>query len=513
MRKPKEDFIVTHLKEQLDKKTISVDDYYNFLSPKQKQFLYRPNQKIINIIKGGARGGKTAVARFAVPWAVAKLRPDEHGYGFIGAQTIKKGVEFYWDYLRTFCNGHLGLNWKFYKSDHTIKAGNTTIVFFSMGDRESAKFPFGYPTKWVFLEEPQTYNQDILKMFVEEVNMTRLLDFDPDSRVWMMANPSEIPNAYLTWLFKNKEVNTIHVTMHDNPYFKRPEWLKKNGSIKESILKRCRILGITYEESKEYPATARQIWGRDLPDKERRVFWPTEDNLYDKLPEIRGRWERVMGLDIGYEDANAITVIFWNRATNKAYVEHEASFKKQDVESFARYVKEAQMKYNVGVITMDQAGAGAKNMALEMEKRYQIRGIIAAKKTDKKSYIKVLQSETNQRNILFKKSFLMRSSVDNRYPSIYEEMPKIIWNENFADFERKKGYHSDRIAALLYSYRHIHNTYKKTPLKEAVPLTLEEKIRLGMIDMQELNPQKLLRKKRMVGFSERTRKRLNIGEF
>ena len=523
MTKQSEKIARDFLLKDIGQQKRSIEEYYEFLGPKQKEFVSSKGRSFV-IMNGGARAGKTAAAKFCIPWAVKTVVPEKHGYGFIGSQSIKKGVEFFWDYLEELCNEVLDLKWSFQKTKNTIKAPNTTIVFFGMGDRKSSKIPFGFPIKWIFLEEPQTYNQIILKEFIEEVSQTRLMDFKPHSKIWMMCNPSEVPNAYITSLIKNPYTHSIHTTMHDNPMFKSEEFLKENGSIRALIEKNCKEIGITYEESKTYPPTARQIWGRSIADKDKRVFFPTEDNLYDELPSINvGKWKKVMGIDIGWNDANAIVVTYWNEDLGMAYVVYEDSFKQQDVSSLAEEAMKVKELYNTDIIVMDQGGAGAKNMAAEMQNRYGISGILKADKQDKKTYIKILQAEVNLRNVKFNRRFLMKKDIDEKgetgykrnvkinKPSIFEEMPQVIWDDLHRNFDKKKGYNSDKVDALVYSYRYIHHHFKrKIPIKRP-KLSYEDKLRLGLPVTHAGPPP--LRAYQIRGFSENLQKRVGVDDF
>ena len=521
-----------YIKDTLDKSikessVNKIEDYIKFLGKKQKEFIFSSGRKVV-IIKGGARSGKTAVAKFAIPYLAEKIIPPSHpkyndvGYGFIGSKTKQKAVEFYWEKLKYF-NNLFNLNWKFDSQNHRIFSERTVLIFYGLKDLAQANYPFGFPLKFIFIDEPQTIDQKILKHTVEEAAITRTADYTPHSKIYMMANPAMVPASYLTTLFKNPECHVIHTTMHDNPMFHSKQWKEastmrdgkiiKNESIDKFIERTCKLLQISVERSKTYPPTARQIWGRDIVDKERIVFFPTKDNLYEQLPNLPiGDWEIIMGIDIGYEDANAIVISYYNEHLGKCYVEYENSYKKQDVQSLATIVKRLQRKYDIHTITMDQAGAGAKNIAAEMESRYDIYGIVPAKKQDKKSYISILQAEINSRNILFKKSNLMNAKKHNIYPSIYEELPRIIWDENHKNFDRKKGYHSDRIDALIYSYRFIQHHFKKWKPPVPKELTYEEKLD-KMAEDESYNydetPNRVLKVK---GFNFQRRRRLGLDQ-
>ena len=80
-------------------------------------------------------------------------------------------------------------------------------------------------------------------------------------------------------------------------------------------------------------------------------------------------------------------------------------------------------------------------------------GLIAAEKSRKLDYIKILRNEINIGRIKFKKD-----------SQIVEEMSQIIWNEKCDDMDSNNGLHSDLVDALIYSMRYIYNNYmEKVP--------------------------------------------------
>lgn len=491
MIKQKKDFLIEILldsRSKTEKKKFR--DYLHHFSDKQRQFLESP--KKFRVIKGGARAGKTAAAIFAVFLDNETIGPGQEGHAFIASQTIDKGRELYWNKLQKISQ-RFNAGWKFLNSQNKIKTPeDTTIHFISLHSKSSAEIAQGFPTKFIHIEEPQLIKIPILDFFITEVTETRLIDFSKEGSCYrLMANPATYVNPLLKELYSGPLTECVHVTIFDNP-----KWKKEKRNIVEDVTNNAKKKGLTFEETKTDPAMARQYWGIDMIDEDKLVFNPNKENLYDSLPEKIKTWHTVMGVDIGFHHQNAIVVCHYSHDTREIYIEYENGWSKQNVTQLGTQITMLAEKYNPSVIVVDQGGPGSKNIATEISTRYTNIHLEPAEKTDKVTWIKILQAEILERNVKFKKKNLMKMEYIkdgktftkfNHYiklPSIYEEMDQILWNDRGDGFDDTEGIHSDRVDALLYAFRFIYSYIQRKKLPPDKILNEEEKEK-KLIDLRD----------------------------
>lgn len=163
----------------------------------------------------------------------------------------------------------------------------------------------------------------------------------------------------------------------------------------------------------------------------------------------------IFGVDIGYEDSDAIAVLGYHSHKKTVYVVEEVCKPKQDITSLVEQIKDLKNKYNPVKIVMD-AGALGKKIQEEILYRHSL-FIHAAEKARKVEFIELLNDDLRNNKFFAKKDSLFAEDCGlvqwDRDSRIYNpENPKI-----------STVYHSDICDAVLYAWRECRHYLSEFP--------------------------------------------------
>ena len=177
-------------------------------------------------------------------------------------------------------------------------------------------------------------------------------------------------------------------------------------------------------------------------DSDALVFsYKTEKNDYKELPIAK--YTYILGIDIGFEDADALAVLAFNDASRHTYLCKEVVTKKQGLTELVNQIEILQKEYDISKIVMDMGGLG-KKIAEEIIRRYKI-PVEAAEKSRKNEYIELLNDALRTGSLLIK--------ANSRFA---HDAMRVEWDLDKSTPERKvvsKRYHSDICDAVLYAWR------------------------------------------------------------
>ena len=191
-----------------------------------------------------------------------------------------------------------------------------------------------------------------------------------------------------------------------------------------------------------------------MTDSDSLVFkYDPTINHYDRVPDVDGSWKFVIGVDIGFDDSDAIAVIGWNDRLKESYLIEEYVLDKSDITTLANEIEARIKKYKPLKTVMDTGGLG-KKIAEELQRRRGI-AVAAAEKSRKVEFIELLN------DALRTKRFMAR-----RHSRFAEDCLKVEWDEGKKFQKVSDKYHSDITDAVLYAYREsLHWLYKPEPVK------------------------------------------------
>jgi hypothetical protein len=413
--------------------------------PKQDAVLNDPNRFIA--VQCSRRAGKTnALAR------KFKKAMDLHpkGQAIYLALTVESARDIMWPVLQEF-NDREGWGWEFRETDLTCTHPNGSKLRILGADMKNfIKRLKGRKFIAVGIDEAQDFGPH-LQSLIDDVLTPSLIDYT-DSWLALTGTPGPVPVGYYFEVTQNKRYGySYHEwTLLDNPYIHDAE-----GFIADLCKKR--------EWDSNHPTLLREYRNKWILDVQSLwVRYSEAKNHFDVLPP-NDTYHYIMGIDIGWKDADAIAVIAWGDKSPKCYLVEEIITTKQDLTGLVEQINDVRRRYKIDKIIMDE-GALGKKMAEEMRRRHHI-PVHPADKARKQETVEFMNDALSTGRLLANKdsrfardSYLIQIDWDKSTPN------KIVI---------KKQPHSDIIDSVLYGFKESPAyTYTK-PAEPPKPGTLE----------------------------------------
>lgn len=351
------------------------------------------------------------------------------------------------------------------ETELSIRFNNGHIIYFSGAkDKTEVEKYRGFPLVKVYIDEAQAF-RPYIEQLIDDVLSKSLFDYD--GTLCLTGTPAPIPVGYFYTQSKNSTWSAHHWTMVQNPHLQR----KSGKTAMELILQDCKRMGVSVHD----PKIQRECFGKWVTDSSSLVFRYDDDlNHYpDFIPTYPSY---VIGVDLGFNDADAIAVIGWNQAYNlpgkpgkpsATYLVHEKAIAKQGITELAHELDHLIKKYSPIAIVMDAGGLG-KKIVEELKKRYGL-PIKPAEKARKFEYIELLNDALRNQLFLAKKDGIFAN--DTRL---------VEWDKSKAHGDKlviSDTYHSDIADAVLYAFReslHYISVDKKEESKYGTATWFEE---------------------------------------
>lgn len=336
--------------------------------------------------------------------------------------------------------------------------GGSTIYLTGAKDRSEIQKIRGLSLKKAYIDEAQSFKESTITELIDDILAYCIMDVN--GTICLIGTPGPLSSGYFYNACHSEGWSNHKWTIFDNPWIKR----KSGKEPAELLAEERKRKGV--DESN--PTYRREALGEWVTDYDALVYkFSADKNLYRTLPQ--GKMEYIFGIDIGYNDADAIAVMGYSYEDKHVYLIEEEVTKKQDITSLANKIKALKEKYKPIRMVMD-AGALGKKIQEELRLR---QGLLldAAEKTRKFEFIELLNDDL--RNGRFKAY----------YGSQFEEDAyKTEWDrENPNKLKISDRYHTDIGDAILYAWRECRHYFyeptEKAPLKdsEAYMRALEEK--------------------------------------
>lgn len=326
-----------------------------------------------------------------------------------------------------------GIGGKANESELTLTMPNRHIIYLSGAkDKTEVEKYRGFPLKKIYIDEAQSF-RPYVKELVDDVLAKSLYDYN--GSLALTGTPPPIPVGYFHDCVHNPEWSRHSWTMLQNPFLKA----KSGRDPMELILEDCKRMGVTLED----PAIQRECFGRWTIDLTSLVFkYDDAKNHYAELPHSPA-WSFVIGVDLGYDDADAIAVIGWAANAPEAYLVFEDIVRKQGITELANKLDRLIKLYDPMSVVLDTGGLG-KKIAEEMRKRYSL-PIKAAEKSRKFEYIELLNDAMRTGRFFAKRD------------SVFAQDSKLLeWDREKSSGDKmvvSDAFHSDAADAVLYAFR------------------------------------------------------------
>jgi len=312
-------------------------------------------------------------------------------------------------------------------------------------DRHEIEKMRGWKLKKAYLDEAQSF-RPYLKDLVKDIIIPALRDHR--GTLYMTGTPGPVLAGPFYEYTQSDMWDNYHWTAFENPHMHDPA----NGLDLEATLQEERELFDIDVTDAGYQRETYGLWVEDLNSL---VFkFDKRRNTYESLPK-EGEWYYIFGIDIGFNDADAIAVLGYNTHYKRVYLIDEVVQRKQDITALVEEIKALQSEYNPIKMVMD-AGALGKKVQEEIQQRHGL-VIEAAEKARKIEFIELLNDD------------LRHGKLKAYQNSIFEEdSMRVQWDREskIRNPERPKistTFHSDICDAVLYAWRECRHYLSQAP--------------------------------------------------
>lgn len=358
--------------------------------------------------------------------------------------TLESAREIMWPVLQEI-NDKYQIGATFLESKLVMKHPNgATLKLFGADMKNFIKRLKGRKYPGVGVDEAQDFGSH-LQSLVDDVLTPSIADYE-DSWIALTGTPGPVPQGYFFQVTNNKKFGFSHHswTIMQNPHMPDPaafladlkakrEWKDDNPTLRREWLN-------------QWVLDVESLW----------IRYDEKVNQYEGLPANHS-WHYILGIDVGFNDADALAVIAWAETSPTTYLVEEMVTKKQGITELVAQVDDIRKRYAIDKMVIDTGGLG-KKIAEELIKRHSI-PVEAADKARKQENVEFLNDDL--RTGKFKAKSNSRFAQDSY-------LVQIDWDKSTPDkIVIKKDPHSDIIDAVLYafkeSYGFTHSPEKPKP--------------------------------------------------
>jgi hypothetical protein len=332
-----------------------------------------------------------------------------------------------WDILKSLNSEHQ-LGGEANESELCLTLPNGARIYLTgcadMGEVEKFR---GLALAIVVIDEAQSFPTLLLQRLIDEVLMPALMDFA--GLLVLVGTPGPVPVGYFHAACHSEEWSPHSWTVFDNPWIQR-----KSGQTPQQLLDaELKRRGVTVDD----PVIQREWFRKWVSDPNALVF--RFDPATNTRP-AKKHTQHVIGLDFGFDDADAIDVLGWSEHVREVDLVHEWVGAKQNITALCERVQKVYDTYQPLAVVADTGGLG-KKIAEEITARTGI-PLEAADKLRKLEHIEWVNDALRTHTLFvpadsrFAQDALLLE-LDRSNP----EKPKI-----------SDRFHSDTADGLLYAY-------------------------------------------------------------
>lgn len=321
----------------------------------------------------------------------------------------------------------LGIEFKETDLTATLKNG-ASIKLFGADMKNFIKRLKGIKTPFVAVDEAQDFGAHIREL-VDDVLTPTIADYR-DGALALTGTPGPVPVGLF---YEVTHARQHGYSVHRWSIFENPYMPDARAFVDDLRRKKA------WDD--QNPTYRREWLGEWVLDLEALVFQYAEaKNHYDTLPAVSGEWDYVIGVDLGFDDADAIAVVGWHPRVKEAYLVDELVQRGQGITELAHQLAGFIDKYKPLRVVMDTGGLG-KKIAEEISKRHGL-PIRAAEKDRKFEFIELLNDALRTRRL-----FAKRDSI------FAHDCARVKWDSDSVKPKISDVFHSDITDAVTYAYR------------------------------------------------------------
>lgn len=355
--------------------------------------------------------------------------------------TLESAREILWPVLHEI-NDKFQIGCTFTESKLTMKHPNgATLKLFGADMKNFIKRLKGRKYPGVGIDEAQDFGAH-LQSLIDDVLTPSIADYE-DGWLALTGTPGPVPQGYFKEVTCDRKYGYSHHewTIMDNPHMPNPQ-----AFLADLMAKR--------EWTEDNPTLLREWRNKWVLDVESLwIKYKEKLNHYQELPKNH-KWNYIMGVDIGFNDADAIAIIGWSETSPETYLVEELVTKKQGLTELVDQMNAMHKKYDISKVVMDEGGLG-KKLAEEVRRRHGI-NVEPADKARKQENVELLNDAL--RLSKFKAKGASRFAQDSY-------LVQVDWDKSTPNrIVIKKKPHSDIIDAVLYAFKESYAfTHKVEP--------------------------------------------------
>lgn len=326
-------------------------------------------------------------------------------------------------------NREFGLGGRADQTELSLKIPGAGPIYLSGAKDKSEIEKFrGLPLSLAVIDEAQSF-RGYIEELIDDVLSKAIFDYD--GTICVVGTPSPVPAGFFYNCAHSDEWSHHAWTMLQNPFLEKKSGRKPIELIEQD----CKRMGVGLD----HPKIQRECFGRWVVDTSHLVF------AYALANDFRSSETNnfVVGVDLGFDDADAIAVIGWKSHDSVSYLVEEIVKPKQGITELAGTLSTLIAKYNPLSVVMDTGGLG-KKIAEEIRRRFAL-PIRPAEKVRKFEYIELLNDALRTRRFYAKK--------DGHFA---QDALLIEWDKDRSNGDKKvisDAFHSDIADAVLYGFR------------------------------------------------------------
>lgn len=324
-----------------------------------------------------------------------------------------------------------GFNAKPNISKLSLTFPNGSVIYLSgcSNKAEVEKFR-GLALKLVYIDEVQSF-KSFIKELIDDVLAPALLDHAGSMK--FIGTPAPLRRGYFWDVIQSDSYSHHKWTFWNNPYI-----LEKSGTTHQALMDReLKRRGVSITD----PSIRREWFGEWIDDTNALVC--RYDRIRNGCSEIPHLTDFVIGIDLGFNDADAIAILGWHKNLKQCYLVEEIITPKQGITELLGQIEIVYKKYNPLKMVMDEGGLG-KKIAEELRKRYSL-PIQAAEKSRKLEFIELMND-----------AFRTKTLFADPKSRFAQDSLTIEWDYDKSTADKmviKRDPHSDIFDAVLYAYR------------------------------------------------------------
>lgn len=293
----------------------------------------------------------------------------------------------------------------------------------------------GLKIRKAYIDECQSF-RPYIRTLINDILLPALRDLNGE--LGLTGTPGPVPAGTFYEYCTSPNIPNFHWTAFNNPHMHNPTgaYSLPARDLHTRLKEERELKGITEDDA----SYQRETYGRWIEDKDSLVYkFHKVHNIYSLLPQ--GRMIYIFGIDIGWNDSDAIAVLGYNFKDRTVYLVEEHIQDKQTITDLVAKVEQLKAKYNPVKMVMD-AGALGKKIQEEIRQRHGI-NLEAAEKHRKHEFIELMNDDL--------RTAKLKCYAGSRFE---QDSSLVVWDRTDPVKPKISDiYHTDIGDAVLYGWR------------------------------------------------------------